>query len=179
VVLVFAGNGIYRFCKYRNCFTDDMRQDLRQLQSRLEVAADTLHPHWRQILTVVGKSTEAVYDGHPHDWVVADRGDPLPLARTYLQWDPNFAFEHLDNSVVDADVWGNCDPRTTTNATCDHHICTNCHELQSSTIEDNACRCFPNLYGGKLTTSPTQVFRTADGRNNGLMTCLVSRYSLP
>ena len=52
--LVFAGMGIYRFCKYRVGFDKDAMRRLRNLRKRLEVAADTLHPHWRQLLAIVG-----------------------------------------------------------------------------------------------------------------------------
>jgi hypothetical protein len=42
VALVFAGMGIYRFCKYRIGFDRDSMQRLRSLRPALEVAADTL-----------------------------------------------------------------------------------------------------------------------------------------
>ena len=47
VALVFAGLGIYRFCKYRVGFDDEAMGRLKSLASRFEVAADTIQPHWR------------------------------------------------------------------------------------------------------------------------------------
>lgn len=65
--LVFAGMGLYRFCKYRVSFTDETYQTLRSLRHRFEVAADTLHPHWRQLLGIIGGPIDRKYTGHPHD----------------------------------------------------------------------------------------------------------------
>lgn len=45
---------------------------LQRLRPRFEVAADTLHPQWRALLSVIGASSNRVYNGHPHDWVVDD-----------------------------------------------------------------------------------------------------------
>ena len=56
---------------------------LSNLGPRFELAADTLHPQWRELLQFVELATERRYKGHPHDWVVHKRrGDPLPLAST-------------------------------------------------------------------------------------------------
>jgi hypothetical protein len=40
--LVFAGMGIYRFCKYRIGFDPESMAILRRTRTRFEVAADTL-----------------------------------------------------------------------------------------------------------------------------------------
>ena len=42
VCLVFAGMGIYRFCKYRIGFDPESMAILRRTRARFEVAADTL-----------------------------------------------------------------------------------------------------------------------------------------
>ncbi|KAK6833394.1 SET domain-containing protein [Apiospora arundinis] len=112
--LIFSGMGIYRFCKYRIGFDDVSMSRLRSLRPALEVAADTLHPHWRQLLAVIGESPDRVYQGHPHDWVVSlDGSRPVPLRNTYLRWDPDFSYRQLDECVIDHAAWGGDDPRWT------------------------------------------------------------------
>lgn len=174
--LVFAGMGIYRFCKYRVGFDKEAMRRLRNLRKRLEVAADTLHPHWRQLLAIVGDNTTLQYPGHPHEWVVHEDGtDPIPLRQTYINHDPFFSFEHIDESIVDDSVWGCEDPRwmpqqdavTRTNGV---YICALCNEQQSDDPKSNACFCFPSLFGCvKRKPLPIQVYRTAEGKNNGLV----------
>ena len=111
--LVFAGTGLYRFCKYRVSFSDPMFVELRALRHRFEVAADTLHRNWRMLLGIVGASTEPRYNGHAHDWVVnGPDGEAIPLFPTYYQWDPGFTYRHIDSSMIDEDAWGQYDPRT-------------------------------------------------------------------
>lgn len=174
--LVFAGMGIYRFCKYRVGFDKDAMRRLRNLRKRLEVAADTLHPHWRQLLAIVGDSTTIQYPGHPHEWVVHEDGsDPLPLRQTYQAKDPFFSFEHIDESVVDHSVWGCEDPRwmpqqnAITRAS-GIYICALCNEQQSDEPQSNSCFCFPSLFGCvKRKPPPVQIYRTPDGKNNGLV----------
>ncbi|KAI4665386.1 uncharacterized protein J4E78_002846 [Alternaria triticimaculans] len=173
--LVFAGMGIYRFCKYRVGFDKDAMRRLRNLRKRLEVAADTLHPHWRQLLSIVGESQTLQYPGHPHDWVVFEDGsDPVPLRQTYLLQDPYFAFEHIDESIIDESVWGCEDPRWTPQSSAvtrpgGAYICALCNEPQSDKPQDNSCFCFPTLFGCvKRKPPPVQIMRTSDGRNNGL-----------
>jgi ATP-dependent RNA helicase DDX49/DBP8 len=186
VALVFSGMGIYRFCKYRIGFEPSAMQRLKQLKPRFEVAADTLHPNWRTLLTLVGENSRPVYAGHPHDWVIQEDGEPpIPLRSTYLQWDPYFSFEHLEESVIDNDTWGCDDPRWipppigntssviarrgSLSTKSSLHICENCNEPQSDEPKMNQCFCFPVLYGsGKRLVPPVQVFRTRNGRNNGL-----------
>ncbi|KAI0015969.1 hypothetical protein F4780DRAFT_783677 [Xylariomycetidae sp. FL0641] len=175
--LVFAGMGIYRFCKYRIGFDRASMQRLRRLRPALEVAADTLHPNWRQLLAVVGSpATDRVYAGHPHDWVVGlDGAAPAPLRSTYLPGDPHFSFRHVEESVVDGQRWGGDDPRWTPpkDALAQYSslaICETCGQEQSDDPKLNCCYCFPSLFGcSKVSPSPVQVFRTPDGRNNGLM----------
>ncbi|KAH6845725.1 SET domain-containing protein [Chaetomium sp. MPI-CAGE-AT-0009] len=174
--LVFAGMGIYRFCKYRIGFDSDSMQTLQALRPRLEVAADTLHPNWRQLLAVVGgEPAEPRFAGHPHDWVVFPCGssDPVPLRSTYLGRDPQFSFEHLDESVIDVRAWGGDDPRwvpppITTAGSGAAFPCRSCGQEQSDDAKLNGCCCFPALFGGARAASPVQVFRTSNGRNNGL-----------
>lgn len=176
VALVFAGMGIYRFCKYRIGFDKESMQRLRSLRPAMEVAADTLHPQWRQLLTVLGESSERIYDGHQHDWVVQlDGGSPIPLRNTYLQWDPQFSYRQLDESIVDEATWGCDDPRWSmppgdiVRASA-LPLCETCEKEQSDDPKLNNCYCFPTLFGCAVTSpSPVLVFRTADGKNNGLL----------
>lgn len=148
-------------------------QHLRRLRSRFEVAADALHPHWREMLSIVDAASPRIYTGHPHDWVVSDFEDPVPLAQTYLQWDPQFSYSHLDSSIIDAQAWGASDPRLITVQSSQLvYVCAVCSEPQSEIPQENSCRCFPNLYGcGAASPCPVQVFRTKNGRNNGLISC--------
>lgn len=108
--LVFAGSGIYSTCKYRIGFEDGLMQRLSKLRTSIEVAADTLHPAWRQLLVTIGQHTERRYTGHPHNWVVSADKAALALASTYQQWDPDFSFEHLEECIID-DCWHGRDPR--------------------------------------------------------------------
>ncbi|KAK8032018.1 SET domain-containing protein [Apiospora arundinis] len=179
--LIFSGMGIYRFCKYRIGFDDVSMSRLRSLRPALEVAADTLHPHWRQLLAVIGESPDRVYQGHPHDWVVSlDGSRPVPLRNTYLRWDPDFSYRQLDECVIDHAAWGGDDPRWTppvVGSTLMRHgsggllpNCDTCGKEQSDDPNLNNCFCFPTLFGcAKTNPSPVLVFRTPDGRNNGLL----------
>lgn len=174
--LVFAGMGLYRFCKYRVEFSKNAMKHLQSLRKRFEVAADTLHPDWRQILTIVGMPSRLQYTGHPHDWVVFEDGsDPVPLRSTYTQQDPYFRFEQLEESVIDESVWGCDDPRwvpqpKSITQTSDTYICAACGEQQSDESGLNSCYCFPSLFGCvKRRPPPVQIYRTADSRNNGLL----------
>lgn len=173
--LVFAGHGLYRFCKYRAvAFTEDTFSILKMLRPRFEVAADTLHPNWRHLTSIVGAPTERKYPGHPHDWVVGGPyNEPVPLASTYMHLDPEFTYTHLDGSVVDEEAWGLFDPRVIHPAdTQQAHTCPECNERQSEDISLNSCTCFPNLYGANRHDAlPVQVFRTPKGCNNGLVAC--------
>ncbi|KAH6656958.1 hypothetical protein BKA67DRAFT_553832 [Truncatella angustata] len=174
--LVFAGMGIYRFCKYRIGFDRESMQRLRNLKPAMEVAADTMHPQWRQLLTVVGESPEKAFLGHQHDWVVQlDGNDPIPLRNTYLHWDPQFSYRQLDEAVVDEAAWG-CDdprwsaPRDDVVRAAALPLCDTCEKEQSDNPKLNNCYCFPTLFGcASSTPSPVLVFRTADGKNNGLL----------
>lgn len=174
VAIVFAGIGIYRFCKYRIGFDAESMQSLQALRPRIEVAADTLHPNWRHLLAIVGESSEPRFTGHPHDWVVFPCGsDPVPLRSTYLSRDPLFSFEHLDESVIDVRVWGGDDPRWVPPPIAmacfkAAFTCRSCSQEQSDDPKLNSCYCFPSLFGGPRAVSLVQVFRTSNGRNNGL-----------
>jgi hypothetical protein len=145
---------------------------LQRLRSRFEVAADTLHPEWRTLLSVLGAPSDRVYDGHPHDWVVDEDGDPVPLAITYLQQEPQFTYENIMHSVIDENVWEDSDPRQISDST--RHICGACGNEQSNDSAANQCSCFPDLYGDERSPCPVQIFRTKNGRNNGLIACCVS-----
>ena len=174
VALVFAGMGLYRFCKYRVSFTEETFDSLRALRHRFEVAADTLHPRWRILLGIVGESTQPTYRGHPHDWVVnGPNNQAIPLSQTYHKWDKNFSYTHLNRSVVDEEAWGDYDPRITVPAS-DSTVykCEACNEQQSDDPTCNSCHCLPNLYGSpKANVVPLQIFRTSNGKNNGLVAC--------
>ena len=170
--LAFASPGIYRLCKYRHRmgFDQDAIAKLQVLQSRFEVAADTIQPQWRKTLTLVGVPDRRVYRGHPHDWVVGKRKDPVPLPWTYRQWDTNFSFIHLNDSVIDTDAFGSHDPRRIASGS--HFCCSSCSKVQSEIAEKNECDCYLDLFGPNARSHcPVQVFRTDDGRNNGLIAC--------
>jgi hypothetical protein len=172
--LVFAGFGIYRFCKYRVGFDTAAISRLTNLGPRFEVVADTLHPQWRELLQFVQAPTCRKYTGQPHDWVVHRcGGDPLSLASTYHRWDPGFTFEHLRESIIDDNASREHDPRQVNWRPT--HICKVCQKLQSASFENSQSQCLPDLYGANARLSyPVQVFQTEDGRNNGLLACCVS-----
>lgn len=167
--LVFAGPGIYRFCKYRSlgCNTDAIAK-LKAFRTRIEVAADTLKPQWRQLLLLVGESTQRHWHGHPHDWVVSKRKDPVPLSITYRQWDPNFTFTNISESIIDKEQFPDYDPRRSSPGP--NYICETCFQPQSLLAERNECSCFPDLFSpNPQTPALVQVFSTDNGRNNGLI----------
>ncbi|CVK85071.1 related to SET domain-containing protein SNOG_11806 [Fusarium mangiferae] len=172
--LVFSGMGLYRLCKYRIDFDKDKFGRARALRGRMEVAADTLHRNWRQLLAIVGEPTEQRFTGHPHDWVVyQDGSDPVPLRSTYLQYDPNFSFEHVDECVVDTTWWGADDPRwmppaSRSRSITNKNTCVLCDQVQSGDAVYNSCKCFSSLFSGPRLPPAVQIFRTSDGRNNGL-----------
>ncbi|KAH7418307.1 hypothetical protein BKA64DRAFT_196249 [Cadophora sp. MPI-SDFR-AT-0126] len=165
--LVFAGSGIYRFCKYRGGFGKNLTTRLSRLRPSLEVAADTIHPEWRQLLALIGQDTQKLYSGHSHDWVVCDGVPPVALKSTYTQWYPDFSFTHIEDSVLDELAWGRDDPRRISGT--NTSFCNDCGYFQSNNVSSNECRCFPELYGGCKAPVPVQVFRTPLGKNNGLI----------
>jgi hypothetical protein len=176
VTLVFAGPGLYRFCKYRLSFNTETFRKLQDLQPALEVAADTLHPSWRNVLGFLGLSSTRKYTGHLHDWVLTGPGgsEPVSLASTYRKWDARFSYHHIHDSVVDEEAWGDYDPRTTKPATsADANTCQICRKHQANDSVENECACFPNLYGtAHPRLSPVQIAQTFSGKNNGLFACL-------
>ncbi|KAI9881519.1 MAG: hypothetical protein M1830_000082 [Pleopsidium flavum] len=167
VSLIFAGAGVYRTCKYRIGFEADLLQRLSKLQRSLEVAADTLHPEWRGLLAAVNHETPRQYHGHPHDWVVSADHDPIPLASTYVQWDPEFSFKHLEECQLD-DIWCGEDPRRV--ATKTEYACAECGQYQSMDPKMNRCSCFPICHGHAVEPAQVQIIRCLDGKNNGLIT---------
>ncbi|KAJ4148292.1 hypothetical protein LMH87_002770 [Akanthomyces muscarius] len=171
--LVFSGMGLYRLCKYRIGLNQKGLDTLRRLRPRLEVVADTLHPQWRQLLAFIGQSTRCTFTGHPHDWVVQpDGSDPVPLLSTYREPGIVSAFKHLEESVVDTLAWHGDDPRYVppVNVAAPLANCHACGQTQSDDPEHNQCCCFPALFGsGRRRPASVQVFRTQDGRNNGLL----------
>lgn len=175
VTLIFAGPGLYRFCKYRLSFNDDSLKTLLSLRPAFEVAADTLQPCWRHVLGFLGLSQERKYTGHLHDWVIRGRrSDPVPLATTYHKWDKHFSYQHIDESVIDKDVWGDHDPRSTSQSTAPQALsCEVCREYQSDDSAQNRCKCFPAIYGhSHAKLPPVLVAQTLSGKNNGLFACL-------
>lgn len=95
---------------------------------------------------------------------------------TYHQWDRNFTYRHIDHSIIDEDAWGPYDPRTIGSSDANDtgtYQCPNCSEPQSEDPTLNACKCYLNLYGTARppTATPAQIFRTPDGKNNGLLAC--------
>ncbi|KAL3452086.1 hypothetical protein BJX65DRAFT_320813 [Aspergillus insuetus] len=174
--LIFASVGVYRFCKYRTEFGEILFSRLRQIRSSLEVAADTLHPEWRDLLRVIQQETPQVYHGHPHEWVtVATAEEPaLPLASTYdhLKLPDGFEYRFIEECILDT-VFTE-DPRRVPDL--DPDICPVCSARQSDIIEQNQCTCFPALFGGVRTPPPVQIFRTPNGKNNGVIArCAIDR----
>lgn len=175
VTLIFAGPGLYRFCKYRLSFNDKSLKALLDLRPAFEVAADTLHPCWRHILGFLGLSQVRKYTGHLHDWVIRGPcGDPLPLATTYHKWDKHFSYQHIQESIIDKDVWGDHDPRSISQLTAPlSRSCEICREYQADNSAQNRCKCFPTIYGhSHAKLPPVQVAQTLSGKNNGLFACL-------
>ncbi|EPS31287.1 hypothetical protein PDE_06242 [Penicillium oxalicum 114-2] len=167
--LVFAGSGVYRFCKYRIGFKDGLTTRLRHIASSLEVAADTLHPGWRDLLRIVSPDEQRRYFGHPHEWVTVDTGPPLPLNSTYshLSLPEGFQFEFVDDCVLDYDIFGQDDPRRVPQI--DPDICEICGKKQADDIVTNQCYCFPTLFGSVRYPPPVQLYHTASGKNNGVI----------
>ncbi|OJJ75247.1 hypothetical protein ASPBRDRAFT_173059 [Aspergillus brasiliensis CBS 101740] len=167
--LVFASTGIYRFCKYRTEFGEGLFSRLRHLRSSFEVAADTLHPGWRDLLQVIRQDTSGAYHGHPHEWVTVSEGTALPLALTYEHLDlpRGFQYHFVDECVLDTAVFGTQDPRRVPEL--DPDVCLVCKARQSDEIEKNQCLCFPAWFGGVRHPVPVQVFRTSTGKNNGVI----------
>ncbi|KAF9882797.1 hypothetical protein FE257_005145 [Aspergillus nanangensis] len=166
--LIFASAGVYRFCKYRTGFGDGFSTRLRHIQSSLEVAADTLHPEWRDLLQVIGQGSSRQYHGHPHEWVTVTGEPAVPLPSTYehLQLPNGFQYRFIDECVVDETVFGTQDPRTVPEV--DPDTCPACKERQSDEVEKNQCLCFPALFGGVRGHVPVQLFHTTSGKNNGV-----------
>lgn len=172
--LIFSGMGLYRFCKYRIGLNQKGLDTLRRLRPSIAVAADTLHPQWRQLLAIVGQDPgRPSFTGHPHDWVInLDGSDPVPLRSTYIASDPFFTFEHLQESTVDSQTWGDdVDPRYVppVSAAAPVSDCHTCGQTQSDDPTKNSCFCYPSLFGGPRRPATVQVFRTPDHRNNGLL----------
>ncbi|OAX80962.1 hypothetical protein ACJ72_04700 [Emergomyces africanus] len=167
--LAFASSGVYRFCKYRTGFDDTFISRLQQLRHSFEITADTLHPEWRQLLSVIGQQTPPRYTGHPHEWVVTEIGTgALPLSATYAHISGDFIYEFIEESLWDRDIFGAEDPRRVVNT--DPHTCQECHQYQSDNVKINRCMCFPFLYGNPRSPPPLQIFQTTNGRNNGVVT---------
>lgn len=185
-MLVFAGMGLYRLCKYRVGFDakdGGLKKVLGAARERVALAADTLHPEWRDLLAAVGVDDETrrrKYTGHPHDWVVVTdggggRGSVVPLRETYRDgWLDGF--EHVDECRVDTQAWGSeIDPRwvmpmaSVSGCVWGAFVCEVCRQEQSDDPKVNNCYCFPNLFGcARRLPCPVQIFRTSNGRNNGL-----------
>ncbi|KAJ5190591.1 SET domain-containing protein [Penicillium cinerascens] len=167
--LIFAGSGVYRFCKYRIGFDNGLTTRLRHTAFSLEVAADTLHPGWRDLLHVINQNESCRYSGHPHEWVTVDTGPALPLKSTYshLALSNGFNYEFVDDCMIDREVFGEDDPRRGLGI--DPGICQTCKERQSDDGISNHCSCFPSLFGGVRHPPPVQLYHTASGKNNGVI----------
>lgn len=69
-------------------------------------------------------------------------------------------------------LWSADDPRwippLNAVACTDMKICHLCGYTHSNDPKRNSCKCFPSLFGGPRLPCPMQVFRTSNGRNNGI-----------
>ncbi|KAK2782281.1 hypothetical protein FQN53_000097 [Emmonsiellopsis sp. PD_33] len=172
--LAFASSGVYRFCKYRTGFDEAFISRLRQLKSSFEVAADTLHPEWRQLLLVIGQGSPPVYVGHPNEWVITNGEMAMPLAATYPHIPGDFVYQFIEECVLDRDTFGAHDPRLVPDI--DPSKCLECSQYQSDHVQTNRCMCFPSLYGNPKSPPPLQIFQTTTGKNNGVITrCALER----
>lgn len=160
---------MYRFCKYRIGFDEGLTTRLRSLADAIEVAADTLHPNWRDLLQVIGQGGSPRYQGHPHEWVIMPSGPAVPLASTYEHLDlpGGFQFQFIDESVIDRNVFGDTDPRIV--PLDDPDVCRICKERQSDDPKLNRCSCFPTWFGAPRYPVPVQLFHTTNGKNNGVI----------
>ncbi|KAA8912747.1 SET domain protein [Sphaerosporella brunnea] len=173
--LIFAEDGIYTICKYRVGFNDSLFSQLLTLRTAFEIAADTVHPSWRQLLKIIpgGDTASApLYTGHPHQWTLGRAGAPVPLSESY-PWIRQYIL--IETSVVDTEKWGiGFDPRRTVLA--ETYECAECGQIQDDSPERNKCRCFSYVYGGVKMSPPVQIFDTdAAGKANGL----VARWDFP
>lgn len=100
---------------------------------------------------------------------------PVPLSETYVQWDHNFSYRHIETCEIDREVWGDIEPRQSYSMwRSGQFYCIVCDKPQSDDPKLRECQCFPEIFGGSPTPFPVQVFQTVDGRNNGLLACGVS-----
>lgn len=162
-------------------FNEGLTTRLRQLSSSFELAADTLHPRWRDLLRVISQGGPRRYSGHPHEWVTVGTGPAVPLQSTYthLQSSAEFRYHFMDECIVDRAVFGELDPRRMD--ALDPDFCQVCKGRQSDDIKLNCCSCFPTLFGGARYPVAVQVFHTSNGKNNGIIACCVrfSRLFMP
>ncbi|KAK2800028.1 hypothetical protein FQN50_008267 [Emmonsiellopsis sp. PD_5] len=133
--LAFASSGVYRFCKYRTGFDESFISRLRQLKSSFEVAADTLHPEWCQLLQVIGQGSPPVYVGHPNEWVITNGEMAMPLAATYPHIPGDFVYQFVEECVLDQDTFGAHDPRLVPDI--DPSKCPECGQYQSDNVQTN------------------------------------------
>ncbi|KAF8472705.1 hypothetical protein BDZ91DRAFT_790552 [Kalaharituber pfeilii] len=177
--LIFAeeGGGVYNVCKYRGGgWKDGIFDELARQRDAIEFAADTLQPEWRRLLTALFGPDEAQGRGwegeHPHSWVIGLDGMPIPLGDTYRG---GLEYELIEQSVVDEEAWPNGDPRRVLMHDDEEgYVCSECSEVQSEEVLGNKCLCYPDLYGGGASRrggkfTPVQVFRTSNGKGNGLL----------
>lgn len=165
--IIFASTGIYRFCKYRVGFDENLISQLRQLRQSLEVAADTLHPGWRKLLEVIGQNSPTQYSGHPHEWVTTSGQPARELASTYDHQPGGLNYNFIDECVVDQTVFGTDDPRRMPQI--DPDICPSCQQRQSNVVDLNRCNCFPTLFGCPKLPVPVQIGHVSKGKNNGVV----------
>ncbi|KUM55967.1 hypothetical protein ACN42_g11266 [Penicillium freii] len=150
-------------------FDNGLMSRLRHIASSLEVAADTLHPGWRDLLRVVSQDGSCRYSGHPHEWVTLDTGPALPLKTTYphLTLPNGFNYQFVNDCVIDHSVFGGDDPRR--GQEIDPDVCQLCKEQQTDDVMSNHCSCFSTLFGGVRYPPPVQLYNTASGKNNGVI----------
>lgn len=165
--IVFASSGIYRFCKYRVGFDENLTSRLHQLRHSLEVAADTLHPDWRKLLAVIGQESPTQYTGHPHEWVTISGQPARQLSSTYEHLPGGLNYRLIDECVIDQTIFGTDDPRRMAQVAPD--TCSICQQQQSNLVHWNRCNCFPTLFGCPKIPVAAQICHVNKGKNNGVV----------
>ncbi|KAJ9267506.1 hypothetical protein DTO212C5_5982 [Paecilomyces variotii] len=165
--LIFASAGVYRFCKYRKGHDEGLWPKLQSVRHSVEVAADTLHPEWRNLVDLIGQGSPRRYHGNPHQWVTIRSKPAIPIELTYSHLPNGFDYTFIDECILDRSAFGDEDPRRMLGV--DSDTCHICKQLQSDDVRLNRCSCYPSLFGAPKSPVPVQIFHTSTGKNNGII----------